>query len=87
MFWQEKREHKSINPNKKTLSKKERATYILESFEGIGPKTAEILLNELGSLRNIFYASKDILEEKIEKNSKDLIFLMKSLNEKNSNNR
>lgn len=58
---------KSINPNKRTVNKKERAQYILESFEGIGPKTAEILLQELHSLRNIFSASEDILEEKIGK--------------------
>ena len=58
---------KSINPNKRTTSKKERAQYILESFEGIGPKTAEVLLQELKSLRNIFAASDDILEEKIGK--------------------
>ncbi len=58
---------KSINPSKRTTSKKERAQYILESFEGIGPKTAEILIEELHSLRNIFSASEDILEEKIGK--------------------
>lgn len=60
---------KSINPNKKTLNRKERAQYVLESFEGIGPKTAEVLLDELGSLRNVFSASEDILKEKIGKKS------------------
>ena len=59
----------STNPNKKTLNEKERARYILESFEGIGPKTAEKLLEKLKSLRNIFSASKDILEEIIGKKS------------------
>lgn len=58
---------KSINPNKKTLGAKERAQYILEGFSGIGPKTAEILLDSLGSLRNVFSASEDILNEKIGK--------------------
>jgi len=63
----------SINPSKKILNKKDRAKYILESFEGIGPKKAELLLDELKSLRNIFSASKDILEERLGKNTLDIL--------------
>lgn len=58
---------KSINPSKKILDKRERAKYILEGFEGIGPKKAELLLEEFGSLRNIFLLSEDIVQEKLGK--------------------
>jgi len=58
---------KSINPNKKIINEEERAEYILESFEGIGPKTSKRLLEKLKSLRNIFSSSDDILEEIIGK--------------------
>lgn len=73
----------STNPNKKTLNEKERARYILESFEGIGPKTAEKLLEKLKSLRNIFSASKDILEEIIGKKSEGFNVLDKKFDSKN----
>ncbi len=58
---------KAINPSKKILNKKDRAEYILEGFEGIGPKKANFLLEEFGCLRNIFFLSEDILEEKLGK--------------------
>ena len=59
---------KSINPSKKILDKKDRAKYILEGFEGIGPKKADLLLEEFNSLRNIFLLSEDIIKEKLGKN-------------------
>jgi Fanconi anemia group M protein len=61
---------KAINPSKKILDKKERAKFILEGFEGIGPKKAELLINEFKSLRNIFLLSDDILQERLGKNFK-----------------
>jgi ERCC4-type nuclease len=57
----------SLNPNKKTLNKKQRMQYILESFRGIGPKTAKKLLKKLKTLTNIFNSSEDLLEEMIGK--------------------
>lgn len=60
----------SINPNKKTLCEKERAQYILESFEGIGPKSAKALLEEFGSLKRVFLASDLELERVLGKKAK-----------------
>lgn len=58
---------KAINPSKKILDREERAKYILEGFEGIGPKKAKLLIDEFKSLRNIFLLSDDILKEKFGK--------------------
>jgi len=39
--------------SKKGMTKKEVQKYIIESFPGIGPKTAEKLLKKLGTIKNI----------------------------------
>ncbi len=52
---------------KKPDSKKEKLEYILESFPNIGPKNARILLKKFKTLKNIFNASPEQLEEQIGK--------------------
>jgi Fanconi anemia group M protein len=52
----------SFRFNKKTDSKKEIAEYVLQGFPGIGPSTSKKLLNKFGSLRKIFLASQQELE-------------------------
>jgi len=57
----------SLNVSKRNLSKKERMQFILESFEGIGPKTAKKLLEEFKTIKNIFNAPLDELQKTIGK--------------------
>ena len=57
----------SLNVSKKTLSKKQRLQFILESFPNIGPKTAKKLLHEYKTLSEIFNAPIEALKEKIGK--------------------
>ena len=57
----------SLRENKRLLSKKEQIKYILEGFQGIGPKNAEKLLKKFGNLASIFSASSDELSEIIGK--------------------
>ncbi|MEX0920550.1 MAG: ERCC4 domain-containing protein [Candidatus Pacearchaeota archaeon] len=52
-----------LNISKKTLDKKERLQFILEGFPGIGPKTAKQLLKKFSTLKEIFNASEEELEE------------------------
>ncbi len=61
-----------LNVNKKNLNKKERIQFILESFHGIGPKTARKLLKKFKTLKNIFSATEEQLEEAIGKKGKDM---------------
>ena len=56
-----------LNVKKKTLSKKERLQFILESFPGIGPSTAKKLLKEFKTIQNIFAASQEELKKVIGK--------------------
>ncbi len=58
-----KEKETSLRVNKKTLNKKERLQFILESFPGIGPKTAKKLLSHFKTLKNIFNASEEELKE------------------------
>jgi len=60
-----KREEKeaSLNVSRKDLSKKERMQFILEGFQGIGPKTAKKLLSHFKTLKEIFEASAEELRE------------------------
>lgn len=57
----------SLNVSKKTLNKQERMEFILESFPGIGPKTARKLLEKFKTLKNIFNAPLNEIEEVIGK--------------------
>lgn len=57
----------SLNVSRKSLNKKERMQFVLESFPGIGPKSARKLLEKFKSLRHVLNASKSELEEVIGK--------------------
>ena len=59
----------SLNVSKNSLNKKERIQFILESFPGIGPKTARKLLEKFKTLKGIFNADQEELEETIGKKS------------------
>jgi ERCC4-type nuclease len=50
-------------------------SFILESFQNIGPKNSEKLLKKFKSLRNIFSASQEQLEEEIGKKSESFSIL------------
>ncbi len=62
-----KERESSLNVNKKSLNKKERLQFILESFPGIGPKTAKKLLEEFKTLKNISNTSVEELSKVIGK--------------------
>ena len=57
------RQETPLNVSKKILSKKERLQFILESFPGIGPKTAKKLLKEFKTIKNIINADKEQLKK------------------------
>ncbi len=57
----------SLNVNKKSLDKKERLQFILESFPGIGPVTAKKLLKKFKTLKNIINVSEQELKDVIGK--------------------
>jgi Fanconi anemia group M protein len=62
-----KEKESSLNVIKKSLNKKERLQFILESFPGIGPKTAKKLLEKFKTLKNIVNSSVEELTEVIGK--------------------
>ena len=62
----------SLNVNKKTLNKKDRMQFILESFPSIGPKTAKKLLEKFKTIKNIVNASQEELKEVIGKKAEIL---------------
>lgn len=64
-----KRKEKEIplNVPKKSLNKKEQMQFIIESFPGIGPKTARKLLEKFRSIKEVINASEDELKNLIGK--------------------
>lgn len=62
-----KERESSLNVSKKNLTKKERKQFIVESFEGIGPKTAKRLLKKFKTVRGIINASEEELRKEIGK--------------------
>ena len=54
-------------------TKEEQKKYILESFPGIGPRTAEKLLKEFGSVKKVINATKEQLEKIMQKKSQDFL--------------
>ena len=53
----------SLNVSKKSLTKKERLQFILESFPGIGPKTAKKLLAKFKTIKNVMNAPLEELKQ------------------------
>ncbi len=73
-----KKQNKEISyqAKKRNLNKKEQLQFIIESFPGVGPKTAKKLLEKFGSIKNIILADKESLKEVLGKKSeivKDII--------------
>lgn len=67
-----KKESSSENPlnaNKKTLDKNEQLQKIIESFPGVGPKTAKKLLQEFKTIKNILNSDLESLEKILGKKS------------------
>jgi len=54
-----------LNITKKTLNKKEQMQFIIESFSGIGPKTAKKLLKKFNTIQNIITSPQEKLKELI----------------------
>jgi ERCC4-type nuclease len=65
-----------LNISKKNLSKKQRLQFILESFQGIGPKTAQKLLKEFKTLKAIINASLEELQNILGKKADSLYELI-----------
>jgi ERCC4-type nuclease len=57
----------SLNAAKKAFSKKEQLQFIIESFPGIGPKTAKKLLEKFRTIRGIVNAKESELKKAIGK--------------------
>lgn len=68
-----KEKEMSLNVNKKSLNKKERLQFILESFPGIGPKTAKKLLKKFKTIRNIINAPEGELREILGKRAENMV--------------
>lgn len=58
-----KEKEASLNVKKKAHNKSEQLQFIIESFPGIGPKTAKKLLEEFKSIKNIANASEQDLKK------------------------
>jgi len=52
-----------LNVSKKSLNKKEQLQFIIESFPGIGPKTAKKLLEKFKTIKKMINASQEELKE------------------------
>jgi Fanconi anemia group M protein len=66
----------SLNAKKKSLNAKEQLQFIIESFPGIGPKTAKKLLEEFKTIKNIMNASAEALKKIIGKKAEVIIGLV-----------
>lgn len=53
----------SLKPNKKAMTLPEQQQLVLESFPGIGPKTAKNLLTRFKTIKKIINATEEELEE------------------------
>lgn len=71
----------SLYATKKALSNKEQMQFILESFPGIGPKTATKLLKTFRSLENVFKAAQKEREDVIGKKAKIFDILKETYSE------
>ncbi len=57
----------ALRVKKKSLNKKEQLQFIIESFPGVGPKTAKKLLEKFKTIKNIINASQEELRNIIGK--------------------
>ena len=65
-----------LNVTKKTLNTKEKLQFIIESFPGIGPKTAKKLLEKFKTIKNTINAEEEELKKILKiksKNFKELL--------------
>ncbi len=65
-----------LNAGKKILDKKEQLQFIIESFPGIGPKTAQELLKKFSTIQNIINASIEDLKNILGKKAENFIELI-----------
>ena len=75
---QDKKSPSSLRPSKLSFSKEEQLQYILEGFPHIGPAKAQQLIEKFKSLKNIFTAEKEQLEEILGKNADEFYNLINS---------
>jgi Fanconi anemia group M protein len=61
-----------LNVKKKNLDRKEQLQFIIESFPGIGPKTAKKLLKEFHTIKNIINTSEEDLKKVIGKKAENM---------------
>jgi len=59
-------------------TKSEQKSYILEAFPKIGPKKAELLLKKFKTLKNVFNASEEDINEVLKNRTRDFMNLLNS---------
>ena len=62
-----------LNVSKKIFNEKEQAQYILESFPGIGPKTARKLLKKFKTIKTLMNLSEETLKIEIGKKAENFL--------------
>jgi len=67
----------ALKAKKRILNKKEQLQFIIESFPGIGPKTAQKLLKKFKTIQNIINAPEQKLKETIGKKAEVILKLVK----------
>ena len=66
-----------LKVKKKSLNKKEQLQFIIESFPGIGPKTARKLLEKFKTIKNIINASEEELKNILGKKAEIMMRIIK----------
>ena len=67
----------ALKAKKRILNKKQQLQFIIESFPGIGPKTAQKLLKKFKTIQNIINASEEELKQTIGKKAEVITKLTK----------
>jgi len=70
----------SLKLKRRPLNEKEHIQFIIESFPGIGPKTAQKLLKEFKTINNIINASEEDLKKVIGKKSEAFRLVKREFN-------
>jgi len=63
----------SLRPSKIFLSENEQAQFILEGFPGIGPKTAQLLLEKFKTIKNIINAPEEEIKSLLGKKANNFL--------------